>query len=45
MQVFLLVNQTRTNKTDKQPQIYKNWVTMTMEKVGGDWLVSGMSTD
>lgn len=45
VQVFLLVNQTRTNKTDKQPQIYKNWVTMTMEKVGGDWLVSGMSID
>jgi len=45
VQVFLLVNQTRTNKQDEQPQIYKNWVTMTMEKVDGDWLVSGMSTD
>lgn len=43
-QVFLLVNQTRTNAQDKQPQIYKNWVTVTMEKVDGDWLVAGMTT-
>ena len=44
VQVFLLVNQTRTNKQSKQPTIFKNWVTVTMEKVGGDWLVAGMDT-
>ena len=44
VQVFLLVNQTRTNKAEKDPVIYKNWVTVTMEKVDGDWLVSGLDT-
>lgn len=44
VQVFVLVNQTRTNKKETDPQIYKNWVTMTMEKVDGDWLVAGMDT-
>lgn len=44
VQVFLLVDQTRTNNKEKQPQVYKNWVTVTMEKVGGDWLVSAMDT-
>jgi Mce-associated membrane protein len=44
VQVFLLVNQTRTNKAEKEPVIYKNWVTVTMEKVDGDWLVSGLDT-
>lgn len=44
VQVFLLVDQTRTNKRDKRPQIYKNWVTVTMEKVGDDWLVADMRT-
>lgn len=44
VQVFVLVNQTRTNKEETRPQIYKNWVTMTMENVDGDWLVAGMDT-
>jgi Mce-associated membrane protein len=44
VQVFLLVNQTRTNKKDTEPQLYKNWVTVTMEKVGSDWLVADMET-
>ena len=44
VQVFALVNQTRTNNKEKTPQVYKNWVTITMEKVGGDWLVAGMDT-
>jgi Mce-associated membrane protein len=44
VQVFVLVDQTRTNKVDKQPTIYKNWVTITMEKVGDDWLVADMRT-
>ncbi|MBZ5740537.1 J domain-containing protein [Nocardioides mangrovi] len=44
VQVFVLVNQTRTNKASKQPVVYKNWVTVTMQKVDGDWLVAGMDT-
>jgi Mce-associated membrane protein len=44
VQVFALVNQTRTNNKEKTPQVYKNWVTITMEKVDGDWLVAGMDT-
>ncbi|MDF1606023.1 DnaJ domain-containing protein [Nocardioides sp. YIM 152315] len=43
-QVFLLVDQTRTNKAEKRPVVYKNWVTVTMEKVDGDWLVAGLDT-
>jgi Mce-associated membrane protein len=44
VQVFLLVDQSRTNKAEKQPVVYKNWVTVTMEQVDGDWLVSGLDT-
>ena len=44
VQVFALINQTRTNNQSKQPVVYKQWVTITMEKVGDDWLVAGMDT-
>lgn len=44
VQVFLLVNQTRTNKEFRQPQVYKNWVTITMADVDGEWLVADMDT-
>ena len=44
VQVFLLVDQTRTNKKFTEPQVYKNWVTVTMERVDGDWLVANMET-
>jgi Mce-associated membrane protein len=44
VQVFLLVDQSRTNKAEKKPVVYKNWVTVTMEQVDGDWLVSGLDT-
>ncbi|WP_284532318.1 J domain-containing protein [Nocardioides sp. T2.26MG-1] len=43
-QVFLLVNQTRTNKKYTEPEVYKNWVTLTMDQVDGAWLVSDMAT-
>lgn len=43
-QVFLLVNQTRTNKKYTEPQVYKNWVTLTMDKVDGQWLVADLAT-
>lgn len=44
VEVFVLVDQSRTNKESKQPQVYKNWVTITMQQVDGDWLVAGMDT-
>lgn len=44
VEVFVLVNQSRTNKQSKEPQVYKNWVTITMQQVDGDWLVAGMDT-
>ena len=44
VQVFMLVNQARTNKQHRTPEIYKNWVTLTMEKVDGDWLVADLET-
>lgn len=43
-QVFLVVDQTRTNKAEKKPVVYQNWVTVTMERVDGDWLVSDLDT-
>ncbi|MDI6909328.1 RDD family protein [Nocardioides sp.] len=43
-QIFLLVNQTRTNKKYTEPQVYKNWVTLTMDKVDGQWLVADLAT-
>lgn len=43
-QVFVLVDQTRTNKAKRKPVVYRNWVTVTMEKVDGDWLVAGLET-
>jgi Mce-associated membrane protein len=43
-QIFLLVNQTRTNKKYTEPEVYKNWVTLTMDQVDGAWLVSDMAT-
>lgn len=44
VEVFVLVDQSRTNKASKEPQVYKNWVTITMQRVDGDWLVAGMDT-
>jgi len=43
-QVFLLVDQSRTNKAEKRPVVYQNWVTVTMEKVDDEWLVAGLDT-
>ena len=44
VQVFLLVDQSRTNKAERLPVVYKNWVTVTMERVDGDWLVPALDT-
>ncbi|MFC7496538.1 MULTISPECIES: J domain-containing protein [unclassified Nocardioides] len=43
-QVFVLVDMSRTNRVEKQPVVYKNWATLTMEKVDGDWLVADIET-
>ena len=43
-EIFVLVNQARTNKQSREPLVYKNWVTLTMQRVDGDWLVAGMDT-
>lgn len=42
--VFLLVDQTRTNKASKRPVVYQNWVTVTMENVDGEWLIADLKT-
>jgi Mce-associated membrane protein len=42
--VLLFVNRPTTNKQQKEPVIYKDQVTVTMEKVGDDWLVDDMVT-
>ncbi len=43
-EVLVMVDQTTTNKTSKEPTVIKYWVTMTMERVDGDWLVGAMRT-
>ena len=40
--ILLFVDRPTTNKLQKQPLIYKDQVTMTMQKVGDDWLVDNM---
>jgi Mce-associated membrane protein len=43
--VLVFVDQATTNKQHPDdPVVYKNQVTMTMAKVGGDWLVDNLST-
>jgi Mce-associated membrane protein len=44
--VLVFVNQVTTNNQHpKQPVVYKNQVTVTMAKVGGDWLVDNLTTN
>jgi Mce-associated membrane protein len=44
--VFVLVNQVTTNKQNpKVPVVYKNQVTVSMSKVGSEWLVDGLTTN
>lgn len=42
--ILLFVNRPTTNKQQKEPVVYKDQVTVTMEKVGDDWLVDDMVT-
>ncbi len=42
--VLLFVNRPTTNKQQTEPVVYKDQVTVTMEKVDGDWLVDDLVT-
>jgi Mce-associated membrane protein len=42
--VLVFVNRPTTNKQLKQPVVYKDQVTVTMQKVGDDWLVDDLVT-
>jgi Mce-associated membrane protein len=44
VEVLLFVNRPTTNKQQAEPVVYKDQVTVTMERVGDDWLVDGMVT-
>ncbi len=42
--VLLFVNRPTTNKQNAEPVVYKDQVTVTMEQVGGEWLVDDLVT-
>jgi Mce-associated membrane protein len=42
--VLVFVNRPTTNKQVKEPVVYKDQVTVTMQKVGDDWLVDDLVT-
>lgn len=42
--ILLFVNRPTTNKQQQEPVIYKDQVTVTMQQVGGDWLVDDLET-
>jgi Mce-associated membrane protein len=42
--VLVFVNRPTTNKQLKEPVVYKDQVTVTMQKVGDDWLVDDLVT-
>jgi Mce-associated membrane protein len=42
--VLLFVDQITINKGMSQPATYKNQVTVTMQKVGEDWLIDNVVT-
>jgi len=44
VQVLLFVNRPTTNKARTTPVVYKDQVTVTMQKVDGEWLVDDMVT-
>lgn len=44
VQILLFVNRTRTNKASPEPVVFRDQVTVTMQRVGGDWLVDDLQT-
>lgn len=43
-QILLFINRPTTNKKNRQPVVYKDQVTVTMQKVDGHWLVDNLQT-
>ncbi len=43
-EILLFVNRPTTNKATKEPVVYKDQVTLTMERVGEEWLVDDLAT-
>jgi Mce-associated membrane protein len=43
-EILLFVNRPTTNKATTEPVVYKDQVTLTMERVGDEWLVDALST-
>lgn len=44
VQVLVFVDRPTTNKQQREPVVYKDQVTLTMQRVDGEWLVDGMVT-
>ncbi len=44
VKVVLFVDQETTNKQTTQPVVYQNYVTVTMQRVDGEWLVDQLDT-
>ena len=44
VQVLLFVNRPTTNKARPEPVVFRDQVTVTMQRVGGDWLVDDLET-
>lgn len=43
-EILLFVDRPTTNKTSTEPTTYRDQVTVTMERVGDDWLIDAMRT-
>lgn len=43
-EILLFVNRPTTNKATTEPVVYKDQVTLTMERVGDEWLVDALKT-
>ena len=43
-EILLFVNRPTTNKATTEPVVYKDQVTLTMERVGDEWLVDDLKT-
>jgi Mce-associated membrane protein len=44
VQVLLFLNRNTTNKARQEPVVFRDQVTVTMQRVGGDWLVDDLQT-
>lgn len=44
VQILLFVDRATTNKARPEPVVFRDQVTVTMQRVGGDWLVDDLET-